>query len=151
MVVLDGASELLAKPRHHRARQPRAGLGVLPEDAPFLFVWPAPFVENRGRDRELADIVENCRPAKPVAIIPDHLHLVAQHLGEEAHPLRVSAGSDVVGTQSQGEDENNLGSLRLFRCLPQHESAVHLALQVPGARPPARDRKSRGRGIGKCQ
>jgi hypothetical protein len=82
---------------------------------PFLVGRLARFVEDVGMDRQLTDVVQERRPAEPVAVVGRESQFVGDEVGEETHAFRVTPSTTVVLTESCGQGENfDCRGIRLF-------------------------------------
>jgi hypothetical protein len=99
---------------------------------PLGVVECAGFVQDVWMDRDLANVVQKCRPAKTIPIDLWQLHLFGDQVGVHAHALTVPTSVTIMDVESAGEHENLLGGDNgciahavVFRLL-------HSSSQVPG-------------------
>ena len=149
LVVMGDCVGPLAQPRGKRTDDPGALVGVTTDVVHLRAGELRGLREDLGRDHQLADVVEQRRPAQPGAIAGSELHLVGDEVGEHANTFRVTAGLAVVDAERRDELEHQSACAR-----PRRRSPPCRAL--PGAaaadravcRPdePQRTASARGRG-----
>ncbi len=138
LVVLDDHVAPLGEPGHERCGQVGSGDRVVPQELPLLVRRLGRLVQQLGRDRQLPDVVQERGPPQPVAAGLRHPELDREQLGEQAHPLRVTAGGAVVVVERGDEDEDLASHLLrvlagasqpsdvLLHGVPAHGVAGHL-------------------------
>src|SRR3954470_5695202 len=85
--------------------------GVLPDDVPLLRRRLAVLVEQFGRDAQLSDVVQQCRPAQPVTVALGKRHPLGDQVGERPDAFGVTAGLPVVLGERADQCEDALGRL----------------------------------------
>jgi hypothetical protein len=86
MVLLDGQAPL-TEPGRQRANEASALQRVLTDDLPFLVRGLARLVQDVGVHRQLAHVMEEGRPAKPVLVGGREVHVVGDHVREGSDPF----------------------------------------------------------------
>jgi hypothetical protein len=140
LVVVQDPAAPLAEPRHQRRRQVGPGLRVGLDPVELAVVELARLVEDGRGDAHLADVVQQGRPAQPVAVVGVQLELGAEHVAEHAHPLGVPAGAAVVRAERRDEVEHQLaGGHRLgVRPAPEQLRARLADRRLPAELEPRR-------------
>ena len=110
MMVLDGFRPL-TEPACDRSDHAETMDRVLADRVPLVVVEGAVLVQDLPGDLELADVVEECGPAKPVPITLREPQLLCDHVHVGANTLGVSASLAVVAAERRREREDE------FRCL----------------------------------
>ena len=105
-VVLGDRGAPLAQPLEQRAGQHGALVGVLADQVPLDGYERGRLVEHGRGHADLAEVMQQRRPAQPVARRLRQVQLGGQNVGEDPDPLGVSAGPPVMGAQAgqQAED-----------------------------------------------
>ena len=103
-----------------------------------------------GGHLELADVVEERRPAQPVATAVGHLELVREQVGEDTHPLGVPARRLVVHAQGEHQLDDRLHPACVV-LMAGLVGAPQALLQVARAAGAPRHRESCGRLVGEDQ
>ena len=106
---------------------------------PFVLTELALFVEDVRVHGQLADVVEQRRPAQPVPVGLREVELVGDHVGEGPDPFGVAPRPAVVPAERGRQRQDLLGHRRGHRGAGAGGTDLGLgsALQVPGqARPP---------------
>ncbi len=109
LVVFDDREHAVAQPGGQRCSELGAHLGVQLDDGELFVGQRARLVEDLRRHAQLADVVDERRPAQPIEFTPGEPHLLADHLGVCPHSLRVTAGDPVVAAQRCDEVEQVFG------------------------------------------
>ena len=92
-------------------REPETLLGVALEDLPLLGRGLAGLDQDLDRDGDLADVVQQRRPAELLPVEVVEPHLAGDHLGEHQDALGVAAGLPVVAAQRPDQREDAAGGV----------------------------------------
>ena len=117
-MVLPGRVGPGVEPWPERGDHLVAGRRVPLQDRPFLVGELAFLVQDFGRNRQLADVVQKHTPAQPVHVPLGQAHLVADELGVRANPFGVTARQPLVASQF-GDERDRLLSRGLHRVARQ--------------------------------
>ncbi len=145
LVVLQDDVAVPVEPTGERRREPGADRRMEPQRLPFPFGRLSRLAQQLRRHLELADVVDQRRPAQPVAGGGGQLHLGGDHVGEDPHPLAVPPGHPIVTGQRRHEREDRGRRCDRF-CVGD---ARRQQLQMPQRAGLAGDPPTRGRLAGK--
>ena len=102
LVMLGDGRTPLAQPRKQIGCGLGPGLRMATQNVPLALGRLACLVQDGGIDGQLADVVQQRRPAQPILIKASQPQLLAQQVGVDPHPFGVTAGSLVmVGQRCQ--------------------------------------------------
>jgi hypothetical protein len=104
-------------------------------------------VEQPRRDRQLADVVEQRRPAQPVAVLGRQVSFLGDEVGQRLDALGMPAGPPVVLPERHDEREHALGLLRGVPRRPVPGLLLGPGLQPARVRGAQRDREAGGRSV----
>ena len=109
------------------------------------------FVEDLGGHVQLADVVQQRRPAQVIDLGGVELHLLADHHCVRPHPLGVATGQAVVSGQHGHQLEERLGGLRRSVAEVDVIDLGELLLQLARRHAAQRQAESRGGLVGEHQ
>jgi hypothetical protein len=106
LVVLDNGVSPHPEPARQGRCQPGPFEWVIPYHGPLFIVELAVLVEDVRVNRELADIMKQCGPAKAVPISGRQVELGSDEFGEGPHPFAMTTGQTIMGVERrrQGQD-----------------------------------------------
>ena len=96
---VQGCSCPRAEPLGQGGGKAGAFVRVTSQDCEFLVVGLAGLVEHDTGNRELSDVVQKSGPTQPIHVGLWDLHLLGDHVGQGAYPLRVPTGQPIVTAQ----------------------------------------------------
>ena len=108
---------------------------------PFLCIRGAGLIEQGDRHLELADVVQQRRPAQPRLPGFIDLQLVGDEVGEDPHALGMPAGRLVVDAQREHKLDDRLHALSVVLAAAR-TGVDKLLLELPRTAGPARHRES---------
>ena len=139
----------LAQPGLKRPDDPRAFVGMAPDAVHLPVGEPCRLGKDLGWDHELADVVEQRRPAQSRAVGGRKLHLVGDEVGEDPHPFGMAARLAVVNAQCSDEFEHPLHVRDLAAGDALVVGFLELPLKVTRLADAARDGEPFRRAVGK--
>src|SRR4051794_16434078 len=106
-----------SEPLAQRGRDVMAELGGLVHQVPLGGIERARLVEDALRDAQLADVMQQRRPAQPITVTSRGPEPHADEISEGADSLRVTPGTTVVAAEGGNQREDPLSRLlgRLVR------------------------------------
>ena len=131
LVVLLDRERPVPQPRPQRRGDPRSLQRVGPQQFPGLLARSPGIVEHVGVDRDLADVVQQRRPAQPVDVVLGDVHLLGDHVHEDPDTLGVAARRPVVGRQRSDQAQHGACCLGAVVTQAVLTRVVDLLLQLP--------------------
>ena len=150
-VVLFHRERPRPEPRPEWPDEPSTFIGMTPDAVHLSVGKPRRFGEDFGRHHELADVVEERRPTQPRAVGGSELHLVGDEVGENAHPLGMTARLAIVDAQCGNELEHPLHVRHLSAGDAPVVCFLQLALQITRLANAPRDGEPLRRAVGEQQ
>ena len=86
---------------------------MAPDRGPFVGVGLSGLVEDLVRHRELADVVQQRRPAQPAAVILGQTHFLGDHVRIERHAARMVGGERTFRVHHVGEGRRDVVEILL--------------------------------------
>jgi hypothetical protein len=132
LVVFGHRVRPLTKPRGKRCGEFRAFEGMILNLFPLDVVEWARLVQDVRVDRDLSNVMQQCRPTKSIPIDLWQLHFFGDEVGVHSHALTVTPRETIMDIERTGEHKN------LFRsddgCIthPVVLRLLHSSSQIPG-------------------
>jgi hypothetical protein len=83
---------------------------VLPDDFPLGIIKLVRLVQDMRVNRQLADVMEKCGPAKPIPVVCGQVKFISNQIREDTHPFAMATSEAIVCVERSGKSEDPLGS-----------------------------------------
>jgi hypothetical protein len=148
-VVLLNSEAPWTEPGRQGGDEAPALQGMIADELPFLIRELPRLVEDVGVHGQLADVVQERRPAQPVPVGLGEAQLVGDHVGEGSHPFGVPARHPVVAAQRGGQSQDVFGHTHRHRPLAAQPLCFRGTLEVSCKPRPPRHLHPLGGAVGK--